>query len=143
MSSIQTKIKDEVIIAMKAKDKDLVQVLKNVKVKLDNEAKLQKVESISDKDAEKIIQKYVKERKESLAIAETAGRDDLVSKEQYEIDVFSEYLPKILTEDETRNIITSLVEGGADNIGAIMGQLGKYGNTIDKGLASKIARELI
>ena len=49
----------------------------------------------------------------------------------------------MLSEDETRTIVQGLVDSGANNIGAIMGQLKQYGNTIDKGLASKIARELI
>ncbi len=143
MSTIHEKIKSEVVVAMKAKDKPLVRVLKNVKGKLDNEAKVKKVETLADGDAQKIIQKYVKERKESLVIYKEAKRPDLADKEQFEIDVFSEYLPQILTEQETRTIVQGLIDNGASNIGQIMGKLGQYGNTIDKGLASKIAKEVL
>ena len=143
MSTIHEKIKSEVVVAMKAKDKPLVRVLKNVKGKLDNEAKVKKVETLADGDAQKIIQKYVKERKESLVIYKEAKRPDLADKEQFEIDVFSEYLPQILTEQETRTIVQGLIDNGASNIGQIMGKLGQYGNNIDKGLASKIGKEVL
>ena len=141
--SIHEKIKSEVIIAMKAKDKQLVQVLKNVKGKLDNEAKSKLVETLTDDNAQKVIQKYVKERKESLLVAQKAKRPDLIANEEYEIEVFSKYLPKILSEQETRDIVSELIKNGANNIGAIMGQINKYGNSIDKGLVSKIAKELV
>lgn len=139
---IQTEIKERVITAMKARDKELVEVLKFVKGKLENEAKTKGIEILEDKDAEKIIQKYVKERKDSLDVAKQANRPDLVEKEQFEIDSLSDYLPKVMSEEETRKIIQDLINDGASNIGQIMGKLSKYGNTIDKGLASKLAREL-
>ena len=139
---IQTEIKERVITAMKARDKELVEVLKFVKGKLENEAKTKGIETLEDKDAEKIIQKYVKERKDSLDVAKQADRPDLVEKEQFEIDIFSEYLPKVMSEDETRKIVQDLINDGASNIGQIMGKLSQYGNTIDKGLVSKLAREL-
>jgi len=139
---IHTEIKERVITAMKARDKELVEVLKFVKGKLENEAKTKGIETLEDKDAEKIIQKYVKERKDSLSVAVEADRPDMAEKEQFEIDIFSEYLPKVMSEDETRKIVQDLINDGASNIGQIMGKLAQYGNTIDKGLVSKLAREL-
>jgi uncharacterized protein YqeY len=143
---IQTQIKERIISAMKERTDEgklLAGVLKNIKGKIENEAKIKKVEILDDKDSEKIIQKYVKERKESLSVAIEADRPDLAEKEQFEIDTFSEYLPQVLSEDETRAIVQGIVDGGANNIGMIMGKLGQYGNTLDKGLASKIAKELL
>jgi uncharacterized protein YqeY len=140
---IQTQIKERVITAMKAKDKELVAVLKNVKGKLEMEAKTKGVETLEDKDSERIIQKYVKERQEALSVANQAERPDIAEKEQYEIDVFSEYLPKVMTESETREVVQGLIDGGASHIGMIMGKLGQYGNTIDKGLASRLAKEIL
>jgi uncharacterized protein YqeY len=142
---IQTQIKERIITAMKERTDEgklLASVLKNIKGKLENEAKVKKVEILDDKDAEKIIQKYVKERKDSLDVANQADRPDLAEKEQFEIDTFSEYLPQVMSEEETRKIVQDLINDGASNIGQIMGKLSQYGNTIDKGLASKLAREL-
>jgi uncharacterized protein len=140
---IQTQIKERVITAMKSKDKVLVSVLKNVKGKLETEAKLKGVEILEDKASEKIIQKYVKERLESLRIATEVGRTDLAEKEQLEIDTFSEYLPKVMDEAETREVVQGLIDGGVSHIGMLMGKLSQYGNTIDKGLASRIAKEIL
>jgi uncharacterized protein YqeY len=140
---IQTQIKERVITAMKAKDKELVAVLKNVKGKLEMEAKTKGVETLEDKDAEKIIQKYVKERQEALSVANQAKRPELAEKEQFEIDTFSEYLPQVMNEAETREVVQGLIDGGASHIGMIMGKLSQYGNTIDKGLASRLAKEIL
>ena len=146
MVTIQKQIQTRIITAMKARTpegKKLVEVLKNIKGKLENGAKVKGVDTLDDKDSERIIQKYVKERKESITVAIKAERPDIVEQEQYEIDAFAEYLPQVLSEDETRTIVQGIVDGGANNIGMIMGKLGQYGNTLDKGLASKIARELL
>ena len=136
-------IKDKILIAMKSGDKQLLSVLRNIKNKIDLETKTKNITELEDNAVEKIVQKYVKERKESLKVAQQAKREDLAMKEQYEIDILSSYLPKVLTELETREIVKNLINNGANNIGAIMSKLGEYGNTIDKGLVSKIAREIL
>ena len=64
---------------------------------------------LSDDDIIKIIQKQVKQRNDSISQYKEANRDDLVQKEQSQIDIFSIYLPKQLTDEELEVIIAEII----------------------------------
>lgn len=74
-----------------------------------------------------ILDKLRKQRKESIAQFETAGRDDLVAQEQYEIEIVSHYLPEPLSDDEINTLIqqamTTLNADKVSDMGKIMAQL--------------------
>jgi uncharacterized protein YqeY len=142
MSTLKEQIQSRTVVAMKAKDKDTVGVLRNIKA-LITEAEKEKGNDITDEAVQKLISKYVKQREEGLAQANEIGRDDLAEKESFEISVLDQYLPKVLDESATRKIVEDLISNGADNIGAVMKGLSEFGNTIDKKIASQIARELL
>lgn len=142
MSTLKEEIQNRTVIAMKAKDKDTVGVLRNIKA-LITEAEKESGNDITDEVIQKLISKYVKQREEGVKEAEKAGRQDLADKEKMEISVLDQYLPKVLDETATRKVVEDLISNGADNIGAIMKGLSQFGNTIDKKIASQIARELL
>ena len=72
-----------------------------------------------------ILDKMVKQRRESISQFKTAGRDDLITQESYEIDIIQEYLPQALSEEEVDDIVKQAIEktGAASikDMGKVMG----------------------
>jgi uncharacterized protein YqeY len=82
---------------------------------------------ISDERLLSILDKMVKQRRDSIAQYQTAGRDELAAVESYEIEVIQEFLPAALTNDEIEALIASAItESGAESMrdmGKVMGIL--------------------
>lgn len=82
---------------------------------------------VDDQGLLAILDKMVKQRRESISQFEQAGRDDLVEKEKSELEVISEYLPKALSEQEINQLIEqAMQQTGASSMkemGAVMGIL--------------------
>jgi uncharacterized protein len=133
------KIKKARIDAMKNKDKVARDFYSTMIGEIDRDS-----EGKSDIDAvvSSVAKKMAKNIKQNISDYEKRGIDS--SKEKVELDLVSQYLPKVLSEEETRNLVTSIVDAEeSPNIGKVMGALKRYGNSVDKKLASKIARELM
>lgn len=79
-------------------------------------------DGLTDQDVLDVIQKQAKERKESIEAYNTAGRTDLVEKEQQELDILMQFLPKELTDEELKTIVQPIIASGEKNFGLIMKQ---------------------
>jgi uncharacterized protein YqeY len=110
--------------AMKQKDKETLSTIRMVraaikKVEIDNRGEL------SDDQALQVVMKEVKQRRDSLAEYEKAGREDLAAKEKREIEILSAYLPQQLSEEELREIVQqAIADTGATSkkeMGKVMG----------------------
>lgn len=123
--TLEERIMPDLKAAMKAKDQASLRGIRTIK----SEILLFKTDgsgSELDSAAEiKLLQKLVKQRKDSLAIYEEQGREDLASVEREEIDVISRYLPKELTEAELEALVQEVIDqSGATSIkdmGKVMG----------------------
>lgn len=90
--------------------------------------------TISSDDEIKMLQKMVKQRKDSLEIYEKQGREDLAGKEKEEIEVIETFLPKQMGEDEIRSAIARIIEHtGASS----MADMGKVMGAANKELAGR------
>jgi uncharacterized protein YqeY len=90
----------------------------------------------------------VKQRRESIATYEKAGRQDLADQEKAEIAVIEEYLPKQMGEAETKAAVAALIKelgaAGPKDMGRVMGALKeKFSGTMDFGRASGVVKELL
>ena len=99
-------------------------------------------------DVEAVIQKEVKQRRDSIEQFKAGGRDDLVANETNELEMLSAYLPKQLSEEEIRKIVTETISAtGATSLqdmGKIMGALmPKVKGKADGNLVNKIVRETL
>lgn len=103
--SIEQQMNQDLVSAMKAKNETALIVLRLVKTAVTNYKIEKKSENISDDDVLGIIQKQVKQRKESIASYLQGGRKDLADKEQSEIAILEKYLPEQASETE---IVTTL-----------------------------------
>ncbi len=109
---IYQQVSAEVKIAMKARKKDRVAALRLVMAEFKRVEVDERIE-IDDKRALIILDKMVKQRKDSLKQFEDAGRDDLASIEAFEIAIIGEFLPDQLGADEVAQIVTRAIEQSA------------------------------
>ena len=133
--SLELKIMTELKEAMKAKDEAGLRGLRAVKAEI-IKAKTEPGANgqISEDGELKLLQKMVKQRKESLEIYTTQNRPDLAQKEQEEIAVIEKFLPKQLDEAELKNIIAEIIA----TVGAASpADLGKVMGVATKQLAGK------
>ena len=104
-------------------------------------------DTASDAQALQIINKMIKQRKDSIAQFTDGGRADLAEKEQLEVDVLSKYKPTQLSDEEiTTKVNAAIAESGAasmQEIGKVMGILKTSiaAGTADMGVVSKIVKE--
>lgn len=120
------KVSEDIKDAMRAKDKLRLEALRGVKKEF-LEAKTAKGGDgeLADDAATKILQKMVKQRKESAEIYRTQGREDLAEKELEEAVVIEKYLPKQLTQEELeaklKEIIAKVGATSPADMGKVMG----------------------
>mgnify|MGYP003302124580 FL=1 len=150
--SIKEKINDEYKTALKSKDKNKIStyrlILSGIKdLDISNRSGPNKKET-DDEDIKKLLKKMIKQRNESVEIYKKNKREDLLKIEQGEIDLLSTYLPKQLSEEETKKICSEVISKvGAQSIkdmGKVMGELKKnYSDSIDFSKAGSILKELL
>jgi hypothetical protein len=143
-------LQQDLTSAMKAGDAEKVSTLRLIVSELKNTAIDSKtnVESLDDSKVESVIEKQAKQRKDSIEAFENAGREDLVKKEQAELEIINTYLPQKLSESETKDAVKDAINqsGVSDmsGMGQIMGLLKqKHGSTIDMTLASTLLKDLL
>ena len=102
----------------------------------------------NDEDIKRLIKKMIKQRSESIDIYKKNKRKDLLEVEEKELEILSGYLPKQLSDEETKKICTQTVSKlGASSIkdmGKVMGELKKqYENSLDFAKAGSLLKELL
>ena len=133
--SLETTMSAAIVTAMKAKDKVALDSLRAVK----SQILLLKTESkgaeITEEQEIEILQRMVKQRKDSFEQFSAQGRTDLAEVETAQIKVIEEYLPKQLTDEELKKEIEKLIaETGASSIK----EMGKVIGLASKNLAGKV-----
>ena len=101
-----------------------------------------------DDDIKKLLKKMIKQRAESIDVYKKNNRDDLLKIEENEHKILSDYLPKQLSEEETKKICSEVVQKlGANSIkdmGKVMGELKKnYSDTLDFSKAGSLLKEIL
>lgn len=133
--SLESKINEDIKKAMLAREKEKLEALRAVKTAL-LVAKTEKgaSETISEDAEIKILQRLVKQRKESATIFEERNRKELAQKEWFEASIIEEYLPEQMSDEELTSIIQKIV----DQVGAkSMADMGKVMGIASKELAGK------
>lgn len=124
MSDLQKQIQGAVVSAMKAGEKERLAIIRLMTSAMKQIEVDERIE-LDDARVIVILDKMVKQRRESIAQFKTAGRDDLVKQESYEIDIIQEFLPQALSEEEVDDIVNQAIEktGAASikDMGKVMG----------------------
>ena len=143
------KVSEDIKTAMKAKDKVALDTLRNIKkVFLEAKTAPGANDTLTDDAALKIIQKLVKQGKDSAEIYASQNRADLADAELAQVAVIEEYLPKQLSEDELRERLKAIIaETGAQgpkDMGKVMGTASKQLAGLAEGRTiSSIVKELL
>jgi len=124
MSELKQQIQSAAISAMKAGEKKRLLIIRLMTSSIKQIEVDERIE-LDDQRIIVVLDKMVKQRRESIAQFKTAGRDDLVKQESYEIDIIQEFLPQALGEEEVDEIVNKAIEQtGARSIkdmGKVMG----------------------
>jgi uncharacterized protein YqeY len=145
---IREQLKSAQITAMKAGEKDKLAAVRLILAKLkDRDIELRTATQVPDDDAivVEVLQKMVKQRRESIEMFKSGGRDELAAKEQVELDVIETFLPQQLSDDETKAAIETIkAEVGAASLkdmGKVMAVLKeRHGTVIDMSKASGLVK---
>ncbi|TLP48363.1 MULTISPECIES: GatB/YqeY domain-containing protein [Cohaesibacter] len=137
--------------AIKAQDKRRIATLRLISAAIkdrDVEARGQGKERVSDDELLQILAKMVKQRDESIAIYEEAGRLELAEQEREEAVIIKEFLPQQMSEDEVAATCSRAVEeldaGGLRDMGKVMAHLkAHYPGQMDFGKASCIVKGML
>jgi len=127
---LQEQVMTELKAAMKAKDTVALEALRAIKSAL-LLAGTEKgaSEGLSEADEVKLVQKLVKQRKDSAAIFKEQGRDDLAEPELAQVAVIEKFLPEQLTEEEIEKVVVQTIEAigasGMQDMGKVMGMVSK------------------
>ena len=128
--NLEEKVMINLKAAMLAKDEKSLRSLRAIKAAIINTKTSEGFSGeIKEDDEVKLLQKLVKQRKDSLEIYEKQNREDLASKEREEIEVIEKFLPVQMSDDDLRNVIEKIVnETGASSpadMGKVMGPANK------------------
>ena len=123
--SLTDQINNDLKEAMKAKDTTTLTALRAIKSQLLLAATEKGGGESSDESGIKMLQKLVKQRKESAELYKAQGRNDLADPELAEAAIIEKYLPKQLTEDELKPILQAIIDKvgatGPQDMGKVMG----------------------
>ena len=150
--SLRKNINEQFNAALKSKDKALVStfrlILTGIKERDIANRSGGKKEEVKDQEITQVLRKMKKQRQDSASLYEKGGRQELLNVEKAEIEVIDTFLPKQLSEEETKKICKEIIESiGASSIkdmGKIMGSLKKkHSDSIDFSKANVIIKGLL
>ncbi len=149
--SLKKQINDKLNEALKAKDKNkyptlrlMVSAIKDAEIA----SRTKEKKEISDSDIKGILKKMIKQRNESSEVYKKAGRIELLENEIKEIEVINAFLPKQLSDEETKKICLEAIKSteatSLKDMGKVMGVLkSKNADTLDFSRVSLIIKDLL
>lgn len=147
--SLQQLVMQEIKTAMKAKDKVALESLRAIKSALLLAQTSGDEGELSEDDEVKLVQKLVKQRKDSAAIFTEQGRADLAEPELAQVAIIEKFLPEQLSEEEIEKVVVQTIEAtgasGMKDMGKVMGMVSKKlagqadGKTISSIVKAKLA----
>jgi uncharacterized protein YqeY len=146
---LREQIQSETVTAMKAKEKERTAALRLIGAKIkdrDIELRTSDKKPGDDELVTDVLMKMAKQRRESIEMYESGGRQELADKEKAELAVIEEFLPKQMSEDETRAAIAQIkADTGAEgmkDMGKVMAELkARHGATLGMSRASGLVKE--
>jgi len=142
-SELKSRLQADLIEARKSRDKLRTLVLSTTLADL----QYKEIDAQGEADDDMVIavvSTAIKRRKDASTQMREGGRPELADKESAEAEILAAYLPEGLTEDEVRAMIREIMEGGADQFGAVMGAvMGRIRGRFDGKEANRLVREAL
>jgi len=142
--SLSTQIQDDVKAAMRNKDKERLGALRLITAAIKQKEVDERI-TLDDAGILAILEKMVKQRKDSIEQFSKAGRDDLIAKEEFELGVIKAYMPEQMSEAEISKLLDDIIAAtgaqGMKDMGKVMAELKpKVQGRADMGLVSKLVK---
>ena len=134
-------------VAMKSGDKIKTNILRTLLSTL-KEKQIEKKKNINEDEYFSVIKRLVKQLKESSQAYQKAGRSELYEKEVSELDILKEYLPEILSEQQTLDLVKEVISQTSANSLSDMGKvmsliMQKSNGKVDGKIANRLVKELL
>jgi hypothetical protein len=144
MSELKKRITDDMKSAMKAKDKEFLRATRMIIEAIKQKEVDERVE-LDDPQVLTVINKMVKQRKDSISQFDLAGRTDLVEIEEAELEIIKKYMPEQLSDEEVEIFVDKAInDSGSDSMkdmGKLMGMLkGQLDGKADMGAVSQLIK---
>jgi uncharacterized protein len=144
---LKPRVQDDMKAAMKGGDKRKLGVIRLLLAAIKQREVDERIE-LDDEQILAVLDKMVKQRRDSITQYEQAGRDELADQEKFEIEILQEYLPEALGEDEISALVKqAIADAGAESMrdmGKVMGQLKpKLQGRADMGAVSAMVKQLL
>ena len=144
MSELKKRITDDMKSAMKAKDKEFLRATRMIIEAIKQKEVDERVE-LDDPQVLTVINKMVKQRKDSISQFDIAGRTDLVEIEEAELEIIKKYMPEQLSDEEVEIFVDKAInDSGSDSMkdmGKLMGMLkGQLDGKADMGAVSQLIK---
>jgi hypothetical protein len=144
---LKQRIQDDMKSAMKSGDKRRLGVIRLIMAAIKQREVDERIE-LDDEQVLAVLDKMVKQRRDSITQYEQAGRDELAEQEKFEIEVLQEYLPEALSAEEITDLVKqAIADSGAESMrdmGKVMGQLKpKLQGRADVGAVSAQVKQLL
>jgi hypothetical protein len=141
MTQLLARIQADLTAARKAQNKPNVLLLGTIIADIKNR-EIELKRDITDDDVTEVLRRGIKRRRESVEMYDKGNRADLATIERNEIDVLAAYLPAGVSNDEIRAAVVAAIEGGAANVGAVMGKvMSQFKGRAEGGTINAIVRE--
>jgi len=142
--SLKTKITDDMKAAMKAKEAQRLSAIRLLLAGI-KQREVDERKDLSDSEVVSVIEKMIKQRRDSISQFQAANRKDLVDVETFELNLLSGYLPKQLTDAEIAEEVSAAIAQtgakGVPDMGKVMGVLkGKLAGRADLGKVSALVK---
>ena len=126
MAQIDLQLFEDLKVAMKAGEKDKTETLRTLRAQI-KDARIKKGDDLDVAEEEQVLMTAAKRRKESISMFKEGNREDLVAKEQFQLELIQTYLPEQMSEEDVAKIvdetISSLDVSGMSDLGRVMGAL--------------------
>ncbi len=145
--TLTEKLSNDIKDAMKAKEKGRLSILRMIKSTIKNK-EIDKGDILDDDEVQAVLRSFVKRAKDSIEQFSNAGRTELAEKEQEELKIIQEYLPKQLDEDEIKTLVQDTINetgaSGPKEMGKVMkAVMAKARGLADGKTVNKFVKEML
>src|SRR6478752_6860545 len=140
-AALLARLQDDLPAARKAQNKAMVLLLGTILADARNR-EIELKRDLTDDDVVEVLRRGIKKRRESVEMYDKGGRTDLAATERAELDALTAYLPASVDDTEIRAAVVAAIEGGAANVGAVMGKvMSQFKGRAEGSVINAIVRE--
>jgi uncharacterized protein YqeY len=141
MAPLLARLQHDLNTARKAQDKGRVTLLGTIISEVKNR-EIELKRDLTDDDVIDVLRRGIKKRRESIEMYDKGARADLATVERNEAEALATYMPAAVADDEIRAAVTAAIDGGAANLGAVMGKvMSQFKGRAEGGTINAIVRE--